>query len=124
MTTVDLQQLTVDELVYHWIAYFRQLLPKDYRATLRLLLRELATTGEPVEPRRLAELSGVPLERTLALFREYPTEWYESGERVAGAGLTVNPTQHRYETLGHTLWTFCAGRLSVLPAEYASPPAT
>lgn len=108
MTTTELQQLTLDELVNHWAAYFRQILPEDVRRMFPPMLRELAT-GQPVEPRRLADLSGVPLPRTRALLREMPTEWDPSGERVAGNGLTSIPTQHRYETQGNTLWTWCAG---------------
>lgn len=109
MTTADLQQLNFDELVDHWTAYFRQLLPEDLRRIFPPMLRELAATGQPVASQRLADLSGVPLERALALLRLMPTEWDKSGERVVGNGLTTIPTQHRYETQGNTMWTFCAG---------------
>lgn len=120
MTTTDLQQLTLDELVDHWAAYFRELLPEDLRRIFVPMLRELAT-GQPVEPRRLADLSGVPLEQTLALLRELPTEWNQSGERMVGNGLTSIPTPHGYETQGNTLWTWCAGDSLLFPPVIGAP---
>lgn len=121
MTTADLQQLTLDQLVDHWAAYIRQILPEDLRRIFPPMLQELAT-GQPVEPRRLADLSGVPLEQTLALLHAMPTEWDPSGERVDGNGLTSIPTQHRYETQGNTMWTWCAGD-SLLYAPVIGAPA-
>lgn len=84
------------------------------------LWRELATTGQPVEPERLAALAGAPVDETLALLREY-AEWDPDGERVVGAGVSLLRTPHRYDTDGRTVWTWCAPDLLVLPVVLGTP---
>lgn len=61
------------------------------------LWRELITTGQPVEPERLAALAGIPLDEALALLREFG-EWDPDGQRVVGGGVSLLETQHRYDT--------------------------
>lgn len=109
MTAADLKQLNFDELVDHWVTWLRRTLHEDFRRLFVPMLRELAATGRPVEPQRIADLSGMPLARTLAVLRvNGDTEWDPSGERVAGLGLTGIRTRHRYQVHGHHLWTWCA----------------
>lgn len=78
------------------------------------LWRELITTGQPVEPERLAALAGIPLDEALALLREFG-EWDPDGQRVVGGGVSLLETQHRYDTDGRTVWTWCAPDLFVVP---------
>lgn len=106
MTTVNLHDLTRDELTDHLAAMFKQVLPSaEYRRLFVPMLRALAT-AQPVEPERLAALAEVPLERTLDLLRRAPSEWDPSGKGLVGLGLTSNPTPHRFEVHGHTLWAW------------------
>lgn len=120
-TTVNLHDLTLDELTDHLAARFKQILPtEEYRRLLVPMLRELAT-GQPVEPERLAALAEVPLEQTLDMLRQAPTEWDPSGKRLVGFGLTSNPTPHRFEIHGHTLWAWCAVDAVLFPVMIGAP---
>ncbi|MPY88859.1 MAG: alkylmercury lyase [Luteitalea sp.] len=122
MTTANLNQFTLDELADHYAAWLKQVLPAEARRLMVPILRELATTGQPLEPQRLATLAGLSLERTLALLREAPTEWDPSGERVVGGfGLTSIPTPHRYEVRGHSLWVWCAVDALMFPVLIGAP---
>jgi len=84
------------------------------------MLRELAT-GQPVEPERLAALAGVPVDHVLALLRQAPSEWDPSGERLVGLGLTSQPTPHRFQVNGHTLYTWCAVDAMFFPVLIGAP---
>ncbi|UGY91266.1 organomercurial lyase MerB [Streptomyces gobiensis] len=71
-------------------------------------LLTLLAAGEPVTVGRLAAQAGrteQQIRRTLATMPD--TEYDEEG-RITGFGLTFNPTPHRYETSGHTFYTWCA----------------
>lgn len=121
MTTPNLHDLTFDELTDRMAAMFRQILrSEEYRRLFVPLLRELAT-GRPVEPERLAALAEVPLEQTLDLLRQAPSEWDPSGKRLVGLGLTSNPTPHRFEVHGHTLWGWCAVDTVFFPVVIGAP---
>lgn len=125
MTAADLNQLTLDELVDHRVAWLKtmgseQALPEESRRLFVPLLRELAT-GQPLDPQRLAGRARVPLEQTLAYLRETPTEWGPSGERVVGWALTSIPTPHRYQTQGQVLWVWCAVDALMFPVVIGAP---
>jgi alkylmercury lyase len=83
-------------------------------------LRELAT-GRPVEPEQLAALAGVPVEQTLELLRQAPSEWDSSGTRLVGLGLTSQPTPHRFQVGGHSLYTWCAVDALIFPLLIGAP---
>lgn len=107
MTNIDLNQFTLDELADHWAAWWKQLpTGEEYLRLFVPTLRELAT-GQPVEPQRLATITGLSLERTRAVLREI-AEWDESGQRLVGLGLTSIPTRHRYQVHGHDMYVWCA----------------
>lgn len=68
----------------------------------------LLADGEPVELARLAEAAGWPAARVrAALTGLCGADWDETG-RLAGLGLTLRPTPHRFIARGHTLFTWCA----------------
>ncbi len=121
MTTVNLHQLTDEQLTDHLVAWFKQTLPlEEHRRLFVPMLRELAT-GQPVEPQRLAALAGVPLDQTLALLRQAPSEWDPSGTRLVGLGLTMKPTPHRFQVHGHSLYTWCAVDAMFFPVLIGAP---
>lgn len=121
MTSANPNKLTLEELADYFVAWWKQTLPDTYLRMLVPAVRELAATGQPVEPQRLATLAGMSLQKTLALLREAPTDWDDGGERVTGLGLTLNPTPHRYETQGHVLWAWCAPDTFLLPVWLGAP---
>ncbi len=119
MTAINLHTLTDDELTDHLEAWLNQNLG-ELRRLLVPMLRELAK-GQPVEPERLANLAGTPVEQTTALLRQAGAEWDESGARLVGFGLTSKPTPHRVGVHDHTLWTWCAVDTLLLPLFIGAP---
>lgn len=121
MTTVNLDKLNPGELTDHLAAWFKQTLPlEEHRRLMVPMLRELAT-GQPVEPARLAARAGLPVDQVLALLRQAPSEWDPSGQRLVGLGLTSQPTPHRFQVQGHTLYTWCAVDAMFFPVLVGAP---
>lgn len=70
---------------------------------LRLLAR-----GEPAALGDIAAAASRPLSEVDRLLRSQPgTDWDDDG-RLAGFGLTLRPTGHRFTVAGKTLYTWCA----------------
>ena len=68
----------------------------------------LLAGGEPVELARLADAAGWPLAKVKTVLSRFPrVDWDDSG-RLAGLGLTLRPTGHRFTVDGHALFTWCA----------------
>ncbi|GLW47602.1 alkylmercury (organomercurial) lyase MerB [Streptomyces sp. NBRC 14336] len=84
-------------------------------ALLRPLLTLLAA-GEPVTVDQLAAETGRTREEIRQALAAMPDTEYDTQGRVTGYGLTLNPTPHRYETDGRTLYTWCALDTLVFPA--------
>ena len=120
MTTVNLHRLTDEQLTEHLVAWFRQTLSLEHRHLFVPVLQQLAT-ARPVEPQRLADLAGLPVEQTVALLRQAPGEWDPSGTRLVGLGLTSKPTRHRFQVHGHSLYTWCAVDAMFFPMLIGAP---
>ncbi|MEU0469991.1 organomercurial lyase MerB [Amycolatopsis sp. NPDC006131] len=73
----------------------------------RPLLRLLAE-GEPVALDRLADAAGTSVDQVRQALAAEPDTEYDADGRVVGLGLTQNPTPHRVETNGRTLYGWCA----------------
>lgn len=83
------------------------------------LLRPLFTllaTSEPVTVDQLATQAGRTTEEIRQALADMPDTEYDTQGRIIGSGLTLNPTPHRYETNGRTLYTWCALDTLVFPA--------
>jgi alkylmercury lyase len=79
-------------------------------------LQTLLVAGEPVTVAALAaEARRTEEEIREALATMQDTE-YDAEGRIVGFGLTFNPTPHRYQTNGRTLFTWCALDTLVFPA--------
>src|SRR5437773_162250 len=66
-------------------------------------LLPLLAEGQTVAPERLATVLGRPHPEIMAALRQLPgIEWDECGN-IVGAGLTLRPTQHRFEVDGRML---------------------
>ena len=77
-------------------------------------LMNLLLKGEPVPPGKLADHSGLPLDRVESVLQEWKVERNESGE-ITGGGLTLNPTSHEYQVGEQTLYTWCAPDALLFP---------
>ncbi|MEU9426253.1 organomercurial lyase MerB [Streptomyces sp. NPDC048342] len=83
------------------------------------LLRPLLTLlagGEPVTVDRLAAQAGRTEDEIREVLADMPDTEYDTEGRIIGNGLTHNPTPHRYETSGRTLYAWCAMDTLVFPA--------
>ncbi|MGH2862055.1 MAG: organomercurial lyase [Solirubrobacteraceae bacterium] len=64
--------------------------------------------GAPVSIQELADVASLPVGDVERMLRAQPgTDWDEDG-RLAGFGLTLRRTGHRYTVAGRVLYTFCA----------------
>jgi alkylmercury lyase len=122
MTEVNLRELDREAFTDH-VAAYQQSFGKDFWRLLWAAVRELAT-GKPVQPRRLAALANLPLDRTIAIAREARWEWDPTGERLVGAGLTSVKTPYRVDIDGRIMWTYCAPDTLELPVILGRPVRT
>jgi alkylmercury lyase len=91
---------------------FLQIVPP----TLDLLAR-----GKPATPEEIAASAGKSPEEVRVALEQVPSaEWEEHG-RVVGAGLTLQPTPHRFEVEGRTLFTWCALDALMFPVILGRP---
>lgn len=85
---------------------FNRLIPEAYR---------LVAEGRPVPLHRLAAAVSLPEEDVEAALRRQPgTDWDERG-RLAGFGLTLRPTPHRFTFDGRTVFAWCASDVLMFP---------
>jgi len=85
---------------------------------MSVAIYRLLAQGAPVSRAALAaHLAASPPEvaDTLAGFPPSTIEWDESGRIVGFVGLGLTPTEHRFETGGHVLHTWCAFDAFFLP---------
>ena len=81
----------------------------------------LLAHGEPVEVARLAEAVGWPVQKMNAVLAGFPRlDWDDSG-RLAGLGLTLQPTGNRFVIDGHTMFTWCAMDTLLFPLILGRP---
>jgi alkylmercury lyase len=68
----------------------------------------LIANGEPVSVQELAAAANWPQAEVERVLRAQPgTDWNDDG-RLAGLGITLRPTRHRFVVDGHTLYAWCA----------------
>lgn len=120
MAGVNPQQIDLEEIIKQTVAYLENL-PEDFWRMGPHIWREMVTTGQPVDPERVATLSGLSADRIVALLRESQAKWDPSGTRVIGYGVNLIKTPHRYETDGRTVWVACAIDALMLPLLLGKP---
>ncbi len=87
------------------------------RALLRLLVR-----AEPVTDIELADTVGRRRQEIRAVLRSWPNVHRdERGRVVAFSGLSLSPTEHRFEVDGQRLFTWCAWDPLFLPSLLGAP---
>lgn len=82
---------------------------------LYLDLLPLLAQGSPVSFERLAEEVGRPKQEVANAIRSLPDLEYDAEGRVVGAGLTLEPTRHRFRLDDLTLYTWCAWDALIYP---------
>src|SRR5262245_48933301 len=82
-------------------------------------LVQLLSQGRPIATDRLASALQRPLDETLAILREHPEVEYDARGDIVGSGLTLNPTPHRFQVEGRTLFTWCAMDTLMYPVSLA-----
>jgi alkylmercury lyase len=86
-------------------------------APLALALLDELANGEPVSVSRLAGATERDeADLSSALHRWPNVHFDDQGRVVAFAGLSVTPTEHRFEVAGRRLYTWCAWDTLFLPA--------
>jgi alkylmercury lyase len=87
----------------------------------RALLRELAR-GEPVTPTTLAAVADRDEQQATETLARWPNVRRDEHGRVeAFGGLSLRPTNHRFEVAGRQLYTWCAWDTLFLPALLDEP---
>jgi alkylmercury lyase len=79
-------------------------------------LLTLLAAGEPVTVDQFAAEADRPVEEIRRVPAALPDTEYDTEGRVIGHGLTRNPTPHRYEAGGRTLYAWCALDTLAFPA--------
>lgn len=93
--------------------------PRSQPWLFRPLLQLLAT-GQPVSINQLADATGGTIDQVREAAGNPETE-YDEGGRIVGSGLSQNPTPHRFEVDGRTLYTWCALDTLIFPAVLGRP---
>lgn len=82
---------------------------------LWLPLLKLLALGDPVDVADLAAATGRPIEEVRQALDGVPDTEYDESGRIIGQGLTQRATQHRFETGGEQLYTWCALDTLIFP---------
>jgi len=91
--------------------------PGSDGAPLALALLDELAKGDPVSASRLAAaVEHDEADLTAALHRWPNVHYDQLGRVVAFAGLSVTPTEHRFEVAGRQLYTWCAWDTLFLPS--------
>lgn len=86
------------------------------------LTRLLAASGEPVTVEQAAEAGGWTAQQVRTELARHPgVDWADDG-RIAGFGMTLRPTPHRFTTVdGQTGYGFCASDALSYPVILGGP---
>ena len=84
--------------------------------TLTQPLLKLLTAGQPVTAEQLAVAAGRSAKQIHAALPSMPSIELDEQGRVIGMGITLNPTPHRFEVDGTSLYTWCALDTLIFPA--------
>jgi alkylmercury lyase len=93
----------------------------DVLSWIQAPLLSLLARGEPVAVEDIAAATGKPVETVSRLLPTLPSIELDTDGRVIGAGITLHPTQHRFEVGGKQLYTWCALDTLVFPAIIGQP---
>ncbi|WP_144662974.1 organomercurial lyase MerB [Paenarthrobacter nicotinovorans] len=81
-----------------------------------LWVPRLLSQGDPVDIADLAATAGHTVPEVRTALAAVPDTEYDGEGRIIGQGLTLRPTQHRFEVNGEQLYTWCALDTLIFPA--------
>lgn len=84
-------------------------------------MRLLIEAGEPVTIDQIATPGGWTAEQVQAALARHPRVDYAPDGRVAGFGLTLHPTPHRFSVVDRTVYGFCASDALQFPVVLNRP---
>lgn len=79
------------------------------------VLIELLAEGEAVSLEELAAKGGWSIEKLRQDLAEHPSVEYDDNGHIAGFGLTLRPTPHRFDFKGQTVYGWCASDALFFP---------
>ncbi len=82
---------------------------------LWLPLIKLLAQGDPVDVTDLTAATGRTQPEIRAALETMADTEYDGSGRIIGQGLTMRPTQHRFEVDGEQLYTWCALDTLIFP---------
>ena len=85
-------------------------------AALWVPLLRLLSRGDPVDIVDLTAATGRTVPEVRAALGAVPDTEYDGEGHIIGQGLTLRPTQHRFEVDGEQLYTWCALDTLIFPA--------
>jgi len=115
----------LDKMIRIWDLENNAVQPEEstLAARLEILMYRALAEGKPVTAAHLANIAGVPVELTEAIFdqgKELGGEWDEDG-RLLGNVLTLIPTTHHFRVNGNDLYTWCSMDAVLLPGLLGQP---
>jgi alkylmercury lyase len=84
-------------------------------------LLQLLAQGEPVTVEQIAQATGHTPDQVREALAANPDTEYDEHGRITGSGLTQDPTPHRFEVDGRTLYTWCALDTLIFPTVLGRP---
>ncbi len=78
-------------------------------------LLELLAVGQPVTMSQLADATASTVGQVRDALAAMPDTEYDEQGRIVGSGLTLRPTEHRFQIDGRQLYTWCALDTLIFP---------
>ncbi len=94
----------------------QELAEEDHFAELFKQLLLLLVNGRPLSPEEIATATGQSLDEIDIYLSQLPNVELDDQGNLVGMGLTLQPTAHRFEVEGRTLYTWCALDALMFPA--------
>jgi alkylmercury lyase len=105
---------TIDDLFAQVLSSLPSLNEEEQKVSIQLY--HLLAQGNPVSPQQLTGSLQLPVERIRQILDSWWGIDYDDQGRVIGYwGLTLKPTQHRFDVADKTLYTWCAWDTLFIP---------
>lgn len=110
----EIENLRLDDQVEVLRPVFPRLNASEQNVSLQIY--RLLVQGRPLERKYIADRLQMPLESINKILNRWWGIHYDQQDRiVAYWGLSLQPTQHRFEVAGRTMYTWCAWDTLFLP---------
>lgn len=103
-----MQQSTLDKIAESISNRLTERCCDFYKVGVWSKLLQQLTKGHPVSVAQLADNLHLSADKVFEILRQLPDMEFNPQGDVVGMGLSLNPTSHRFQVNGHTLFTWCA----------------